>query len=296
MEDLLIKIRQKFESNLSLLDDKPEETIDSTIKALWNKAYGISVSAEKANLLPLPKLSEHQKTILLQLSEKRINGIPLAYLTQRQHFMGIEFLCDNRALIPRKETEILARTALEIIYKLEEKKTAINIFDVCCGSGNVGIAIASLNKQVIVHASDLSEEAVELTKENISFLNLEHQVQVRQSDLFNSFNSQEYWNNVDLIVCNPPYISSSKVTKMNSEIVSNEPVMAFDGGMIGIKIIQKLIHESPKFLSKIGWLIFEVGLGQGPFIIRLCEESNRYKSIESFTDYSGNIRVVAAKI
>jgi release factor glutamine methyltransferase len=80
---------------------------------------------------------------------------------------------------------------------------------------------------------------------------------------------------------------------MASEIADNEPAMAFDGGMVGLKIIQRLIQESPKFLSENGWLIFEIGLGQGPFVIQLCEKSNNYNQIRSYTDNSENIRVIA---
>ena len=81
---------------------------------------------------------------------------------------------------------------------------------------------------------------------------------------------------------------------MASEIAKNEPPMAFDGGMVGLKVIQKLIHESPKFLSDGGWLIFEVGLGQGQFVIQICKNSGLYNTITSETDDSGNIRVIAA--
>jgi len=293
MEELYHKIREEFEHKLSILEDKPEETVDSSIKALWNKAYGISVSAEKATRLPLPLLSDSQKLTLLQLVEKRMNSIPLAHITERQNFMGIELLCDSRALIPRKETEILGRVVIEICNKLAEGKSVINIMDICCGSGNLGLAIASLHSKAIVHSSDLSNEAVELAKENISFLNLNERVDVIQSDLFSNFESDDYWGKIDIIVCNPPYISSSKVSKMNSEIAANEPAMAFDGGMIGLKIIQKIIKESPKFLSESGWLIFEVGLGQGPFVIEICQKSEAYDLITPVTDNSGNIRVIA---
>jgi len=293
MEELYHKIRQQFESKLFILEDKPEETIDSTINALWNKAYGISISAEKATRLPLPDLSDSQKATLFYLIEKRMNGIPLAHISERQNFMGIELLCDSRALIPRKETEILGHKVLEICKKLAEEKSVINILDMCCGSGNLGLAIASLQPKTKIHLSDLSYEAVELAKENISFLNLDKRVIAIQSDLFTNFESDDYWGKIDLIVCNPPYISSSKVSKMNSEIVANEPSMAFDGGMIGLKIIQKIIQESPKFLSERGWLIFEVGLGQGPFVIQICQKSEAYDIITSAADNFGNIRVIA---
>lgn len=293
MEELYQIIKQRLENNLTLLEDKPDETIESTIKALWYKAQGNAISAEKVTNLPLVELSDHQKAILNQLVEKRLNGEPLAYITGRQNFMGIELLSDRRALIPRKETEILGKSALKLCREITEKKPSTTILDICCGSGNLGLAIACHHQYTLIHCSDLSYEAVELTNENISFLGLKHRVKVSQSDLFLNFDSVDYWNKIDLIVCNPPYISTSKVSKMASEITENEPKLAFDGGMVGLKIIQKLIQESPKFLSENGWLIFEVGHGQGPFVIQLCEKSNYYKQIKSYTDNTENIRVIA---
>ncbi len=294
MEDLYAVIKLKLESNLRLLEDKPEETIESTIKALWQKALGIAMSAEKATNLPLVELSDQQITRLHQLVEKRLNGEPLAHITGRQSFMGIEMLTDKRALIPRKETEILGKAALHLCEKIAKEKSVISILDICCGSGNLGLAIASHHENTMIHSSDLSHEAIELANENISFLGLNHRVKAAQSDLFLKFDSADYWGKIDLIVCNPPYISTSKVSQMTSEIAANEPAMAFDGGMVGLKIIQKLIQESPKFLTRGGWLIFEVGVGQGPFVIQLCEKSNYYNQIKSYTDNTENIRVIAA--
>lgn len=294
MEDLYAALKLKLESNIRLLEDKPEETIESTIKALWQKALGNTISTEKAISLPLAELSDQQIALLHQLVEKRLNGEPLAHITGRQSFMGIELLSDKRALIPRKETEILGRTVLKLCRKIAKKKSIVNVFDICCGSGNLGLAIASHLKNTLIHSSDLSQEAVELTNENISFLELNHRVKVSQSDLFLNFDSVDYWNKIDLIVCNPPYISTSKVSKMATEIAANEPIMAFDGGMVGLKIIQKLIQESPKFLTHGGWLVFEVGVGQGPFVLQICEKSGLYQQIKSVSDDSGNIRVIAA--
>lgn len=294
MEKLYQIIKQRLENNLTLLEDKPEETIETTINALWNKAYGISMSAEKASQASLPPLTDEQKAILHQLIDKRLNGEPLAHLTGRQNFMGIELLCDKRALIPRKETEILGETALKRCQEIAKNKSIVNVFDLCCGSGNLGLSLASHHQKLQIHSSDLSQEAVELTDENITFLGLNHQVKVCQSDLFLNFESASFWGKIDLIVCNPPYISTSKVSKMPLEIATNEPAMAFDGGMVGLKIIQKLIQEAPKFLTHTGWLVFEVGVGQGPFVIQICEKSGLYQQIESASDDFGNIRVIAA--
>jgi release factor glutamine methyltransferase len=83
---------------------------------------------------------------------------------------------------------------------------------------------------------------------------------------------------------------------MDIEISMNEPKIAFDGGMLGTKIIQKLIHDAPRFLAEQGWLAFEVGSGQGQFIAQLCERSGAFSKIETDSDNSGIIRVISARI
>ena len=295
MNELYNKLSKELGCKLTILEDKPEETVQTTLKSLWNKASGTPKSVEAVSDLSLPILTSDQESTLYQLIDERLKGKPLAYITGRQSFMGIELLSDSRALIPRKETEILASAALSLCQKISENKKFVKIFDVCCGSGNVGLALASLITNITVVSSDLSPEAIELTKENISFLNLGERVRAKQSDLFSNFESEDFYGKVDLVVCNPPYISTSKVSKMNSEISDNEPVMAFDGGMLGLKVIQKLIAESPKFLTKNGWVVFEIGVGQGPFIIQLCESNGSYDRIESYKDNLGNIRAIAAR-
>jgi len=278
--------------HLKTLHDKPEETVESCMKALWAKASGKNRSIESALVEKMVDLSEEQVNLLHQLIETRISGIPLAYITGRQNFMGIELLSDNRALIPRKETEILGRTALEVCQSVSKIKVKPLVLDVCCGSGNLGLALSTLSPDITVYSSDLSQEAVDLTKENISFLNLANRVTVIQGNLFEAFESDKFLGKVDVIVCNPPYISSAKVTKMDSEISNNEPSMAFDGGMIGTKIIQQLIRDAPKFLVKGGHLIFEVGLGQGTFISQLIEKSNKYARVITINDDMDNVRVI----
>ena len=167
--------------------------------------------------------------------------------------------------------------------------------DICAGSGNLGLAIAYHNPKTIIFSTDLSLEAVEHSNDNISFLNLHDRVQAEQGDLFSAFENEEHYLKADIIVCNPPYISSRKVSEMNSEISGHEPVMAFDGGMFGTKIIQRLLAEAPKFLSPNGWLLFEVGLGQGPFVMDLCERTGSFHQIQAINDANNNIRVIMAQ-
>lgn len=294
-EELFSELITAIEGKIHLLDDKPGETIGSTLKALWHAASGYPKSVEEAAGLQLPELSDQQVIALKVMLDQRINNTPLAYITGRQSFMGIGLLSDRRALIPRKETEILGRKALELSLSIAAEKKKVNVIDVCCGAGNLGLAIAFFNPKAVVAAADLSGEAVGLTRDNISFLNLSERIHAEQGDLFSAFENEDYLGITDLIVCNPPYISSAKVQKMNAEISENEPALAFDGGMLGTKIILKLIGEAPRYLTKEGWLIFEIGLGQGPFIMQLCERSEHYSRVESVPDESGNIRVILAR-
>jgi len=293
--ELFTSLLNQLKPKLNLLGDKPEETLETTLKALWQTAAGHPVSAQKADKGPLSDLNEYQINLLHSLIELRLNNIPLAYITNRQEFMGLELISDKRALIPRKETELLGIKALELSQRISSQKDKIKVIDVCCGSGNLGIAIAYYNPKCTISATDISQDAVDLTRENVTLLNLNHRINVMQGDLLSAFETSEFYQKVNLIVCNPPYILSSRVQKLNSEIISNEPVLAFDGGMLGIKIIQKLISEAAMFLTDDGWLIFEVGAGQGNFILQLCERSELYQSIESFSDDSGIPRVVVAQ-
>lgn len=292
---LFDELRSELKDKVHFLKDKPEETVDSTLRALWLASSGVFKSAEASEGLQLPELSEKEIDKLEELIKQRIENVPLAYLTGRQRFMGVELLADKRALIPRKETEILGGKALELSRTITEVQKPALVIDTCCGAGNLGCAIAYHNSDVKVYATDLSPEAVELTKDNINFLNLSGRVEAMQGDFMAAFEDDNFYEKVDLIVCNPPYITSAKVKKMDSEISSFEPELAFDGGMLGIKIIQKLISESPKFLKKSGWVVFEVGLGQGPFVIQFLQKSGKYSVVDSVNDEEGNIRTVFAQ-
>ncbi|MFS8081821.1 MAG: N5-glutamine methyltransferase family protein, partial [Ginsengibacter sp.] len=248
-EELFMELKNSLNSRINFLQDKPEESLDSTIKACWLAASGFPKSTEEALKFPLPELTETQIKMLHLLLDKRMENIPLAHITGRQSFMGIEILSDNRALIPRKETEILGNKSLETSKRLAIEKQPVRIMDICCGAGNLGLAVAHYNPGAEILATDLSQKAVELTKDNISFLGLNNRVHAEKGDLFSAFDKKDYYGNIDLIICNPPYISSAKVLKMNTEISDHEPVLAFDGGMFGTKIIQRLIIEAPKFLT-----------------------------------------------
>jgi release factor glutamine methyltransferase len=284
--ELLAKVSQKLE----ILADKPEETAESTLQALWFAAAGQPKSAQAAMTLEKPALSEVQENKLRELIAQRLDGVPLAHLTGRQQFMGVELLAGPEALIPRKETEILGNAAQEIVTELAQNQEKIVLMDICTGAGNLIVSLAAKNPKVVGYAADLSEDAVSLAKRNVAFHTLEDRVEIRAGDLLAPFDTPDFHHTVDLLICNPPYISSGKVPAMADEISRHEPQLAFDGGPFGVKILYSLIKEAPRFLKPGGWLAFEVGLGQGEAMSKRMKKI--YTSVQYKTDNNGVIRVV----
>jgi len=296
MNKLYSDLLNHISANLTVLEDKPEESAEATLKALWFTAHGNPMSAQQALSGELPNLDTEQVEQLQSLIAKRLQGIPLAHITGRQQFMGVELLAGPAALIPRKETELLGYAALEILSDVVEREGHALVIDVCTGAGNLPIAYAILQPAANIYAADLSAEAVSLAKQNVDYHNLQSRVEVKTGNLLDPFDCNEFYNKVDLITCNPPYISSAKVGAMHSEISDYEPRLAFDGGPFGIQILNSLIQQAPKYLKPAGWLAFEVGLGQGPSMMKFVNKSGKYTSVIPMEDPNGEIRVITVRV
>ena len=275
--------------------DKPEETPESTLRALWSVAAGSPLSARKAVHETLGELDDEGVARLVGLVERRLSGTPLAHLTGRQHFMGLEFLAGKGALIPRVESEILGRAVLGVAKALADARGLITVLDICTGAGNIAIAIAVHEPRTMVFASDLAPEAVELARANAKHLGVKERVELTEGDMFGAFHSEAFLGKIDIVTCNPPYISSAKVGLMDREVSLHEPRLAFDGGAFGVTILTRLIREAPKFLKPDSFLCFEVGLGQGDAIARMLKKEGVYRNIEPKVDESGEIRAFIAQ-
>ena len=285
----------KLKAQLKVLEDKPEETPTTTLRALWFTAAGEPKSAQAAEKGELPELEQNQAVALEEMVLRRLQGVPLAHITHRQQFMGVELLAGPEALVPRKETELLGNAALEVLQQMSTDRDSAIVIDVCTGAGNLAVAFAHNATQVRVFAADLSEEAVNLARQNAEFVGVQDRVEMRAGDLLAPFNEDEFMGSVDLLTCNPPYISSAKVDAMHEEIANHEPRLAFDGGPFGIKILQRLIKEAPRYLKPGGWLGFEVGLGQGPGWIQRLEKTGNFDDVRPIKDAAGDIRAILAQ-
>lgn len=287
-------LRELLAARVTFLPDKPEEDVDSTLCALWCAAAGQPVSAEQARRMALPQLAASQQSALDHLIERRVAGVPLAHLTQRQHFMGLEMLASAEALVPRKETELLAREAIRLAQQAAGGGVC-TLLDVCTGSGNVALAVAHYVPAARIYGADLSADAVKFAQRNAAHLGLSARTEFRAGDLLQPFDRAEFLQQADVLTCNPPYISSAKVQQMPTEIASYEPRLAFDGGALGISILMRLINEAPRFVRSGGWLAFEVGLGQGPALLKRLKANSAFKQVACAADAAGAIRVLMAQ-
>jgi len=275
--------------------DKPDETPASTLRALYIMAAGKRYSARLALSSPLPKLDEKETLALSFLVKKRCSGVPLAHITGRQNFMGIEMLAGPEAMIPRAETELLGYEILKLSTQLQKVRSSITILDICTGSGNIVLGVVYHLKACKAFGSDISPDAIGLARRNAQFAGLSDRVDFRISDLFEGFDSAEFRNNVDIISCNPPYISTSKISALSSEISQYEPHQAFDGGTYGLNILSRVIREAPKYLKSDSFLCLEVGLGQGQFVTRMINNSKFYRDVRLVENSASEVRVLIAQ-
>lgn len=284
----------RIAQGLVALPDKPEETAEATARVLWLLAAGRPVSAALACETVLPPLPDGAGTQLDDLVARRLAGVPLAHLSGRQRFMGLELAVGEAALIPRRETELLASAALRLLRETISVESPL-VLDVCTGCGNVAVALAVHHPQAQVHASDLSPDAVDLARRNAALHGVQERVALATGDLLAPFDVPAFVGKVDLLVCNPPYISSGRLPGMASEIVGHEPLLAFDGGPFGLRIVQRLIQEAPRFVRPGGWLAFEVGLGQASALARRLTSKLGYADVRTLDDEAGAPRVIVAQ-
>lgn len=209
-------------------------------------------------------------------------------------FLGLEFETTGSVLRPRAETELLARQALSRLAEMDGEPAVI---DMCCGAGNLAAAIAANVSHARVWACDLTDGAMRATRRNIERLGLEQKVSSHQGDLFAALDGLDLKSRIDMVVANPPYISTKRLTEGDrAHLLSEEPREAFDGGPYGIALHQRILADAPAFLKPGGWLGFEFGLGQACQIAALVKRSKVWDEPHWAHDADGQERVVFVQL
>jgi len=200
---------------------------------------------------------------------------PIEYILGEVDFFGCKIEIDNRVLIPRPETEILVE------HILKRVKGPV-VWDVCTGSGCIGIALKKARPELQMSVSDLSADALTLAAKNA----LENKVDVElvQGDLLSPFRGK-----ADVVICNPPYISTSEYLNLQPSVRNFEPKMALVGGESGIEFYERLARELPPFLNDGAQVFLEIGCAQGPRIQEIFKGGS-WRLMHLEKDWAGHDR------
>lgn len=230
------------------------------------------------------KLTEDKLKIVEEKAKLRAKTHePIQYIIGLADFMGEKFLVNKDVLIPRDETELLVRKAIEIIKENNFKM----VLDMCTGSGCIACMIAKLtNSQAM--GVDISTEAIHTAFKNMEKFGLYNRAIFRKSDIYSKIREDEKF---DLIVSNPPYIPPKEKETIQEE-VSYEPDLAlYTTDEKGLAFYEKIIKDAPKFLKKGGYLMFELGIGQSRSVAQLMKKAG-FENIKVLKDLANIDRVI----
>lgn len=226
-------------------------------------------------------LGEEELSAYRALLVRRAKGEPLDYILGEVDFYGCRFTIDPRVLIPRPETELLLEKICAFVASGELKEKVV--WDVCTGSGCLGIALKKKFPYLSVALSDLSEGALEVARGNASRNAVE--VELFQGDLLAPFAGKK----ADIVIVNPPYISNEEYGRLDREVSEFEPKMALVSGPSGLEYYERLAQELPKYLNPRARVFFEIGFQQGEKVLSLFNASC-WRSRFFERDYSGHDR------
>lgn len=208
---------------------------------------------------------------------------PIQHIIGLAHFMGVDFIINKNVLIPRDETEILVRKAIDIINKNRFKK----VLDIGTGSGCIACMIAKHTSAQVI-GIDISTDTLQIALENSSKLGLYNKAIFRKSDIFSNIKTNEIF---DIIISNPPYIPKKEKNKLQIEVGFEPDLALFAQDERGIEFYERITVQAPYFLNKKGYLMFELGIDQSE-TVKMIMEKHGFKNIEIEKDLAYIERII----
>jgi release factor glutamine methyltransferase len=228
-------------------------------------------------------IGEEELARYRELVRRRAEGEPTAYLIGRREFYGRPFRVDPRVLVPRPETELLVEVALAAL------PAGGRALDLCTGSGCVAISLALAGKEARVVATDVSEEALAVARENATALGAV--VDFATGDLWSAVHGPERF---DVVASNPPYIPAKELAGLPRE-VRREPCIALDGGEDGLAVLRRIVEGAPARLRPGGTLCLEMHESHFEPLPALCRSAG-FARVEARRDLAGLPRLVVATL
>ena len=276
-------LQELFRKGRSLLQDVPAPSVEAKVLLLEATRTGeVEWLASPHRLVPKRDELRYRRLI-----ERRLSGIPLAYITGRKESWSLSLRILPGVLVPRPETELIVEKALEVAGSRNP-----TIVDIGTGCGNIALALAKELPGARIFATDVSAKAVRNVELNARDQRLGNMHFVRGS-LFSALRGLGLAGKCDLVVSNPPYVSAADWETLPAEVRDHEPRRALVGGKTGLEFILRLVKGSPSFLKPGGHLLFEVGEGQVEKALSLFDW--RWVEIESCADLRGISRVIKAR-
>jgi len=219
------------------------------------------------------------------LVARRVAREPVAYLTGHREFMGLDFLTDARALIPRPETELLVEAALtEVRDRLAEAMSpAPVVVDIGTGSGAIAVALAQLEPRLdTIYATDVSADALTLARENAQRLGVAHRIRFLEGDLLLPLPEP-----VDVLLANLPYVAPRDAPTLADDVSRYEPSLALYGGDDGLGHLRRLFAQIPTRLKPGATIMLEFGYDQRAAVVTLAHTTFPMVDIRIVADYAG---------
>jgi release factor glutamine methyltransferase len=223
------------------------------------------------------------------LVEQRRRRRPTPYITGHCRFYGIDFHVDERALIPRPETELLVDSVLGFAEQSLSEQPCL-IADVGTGSGVVAVALALHLPHARIYATDISPESLEVARLNVRTHGVENRVELLVGDLLETVPVP-----VDIIVANLPYVRDSDIADLMPEIRDFEPKVALSAGPDGLDKIRLLMAEAKRKLRPHGMISLEIGHGQGPAVVELARSHFPGAGLDLIPDLAGTDRILTVR-
>jgi len=244
------------------------------------------------------KLGKDKTRLISSALKRRFLSEPIQYILSKAEFMGLSFKVTPDVFIPRPETEILVETVTELASGIRVKASGISILELGTGSGCIAVSLAKSLPDIKITATDISQEALEVAKENALFNKVSGRINFINSDLYTqcacSCGRQAGNTQYDMIVSNPPYIATGDLENLQPE-VRYEPRLALDGGEDGLDFYRRIIAVALDFLKEDGFLIMEMGFDQKRAVEGIFKNSDGFKILKVIKDYNNINRVIAAQ-
>ena len=253
-------------------------------------AGALKLCREEIYRRPERVLTESEKTILYNFVGRRILREPVAYIIERKEFWSLDFKITPDVLIPRPETETLVETLL-LLSRKNPDKLPLRLLEIGTGSGAIAVVAAQEIPDCQVTATDYFLEALAVAKLNAENHRVQDKINFIKSDMFSGLPIVLY----DYIVSNPPYIQTSRLNDLMTDVIEFEPRSALDGGSDGLSFYKRIIPEALSYLKKGGAVILEIGETQAKAVTSLFYQEGQYEEIKVIRDYSGYDRVVSAR-